>query len=146
MSLFRKQKKNIRRRNVDSEDEENVQIVGEAMDVDICDGDVKKLKSKLKSADGQPKAATLLSFADDEGNLDDFSLPVVNKMIVEETAEVFQVRKSSYSKKLEKKLDKQRRRRKEKLEDEDEVNCVVDKVLVEPEIKPAPDDDFVVYI
>lgn len=69
MALFRKPKKNIRRRNVDT-DEEGTENVGEPMDVDIVGNGVKKVKEKLKESDG-PKPATLLSFADDEG---EFSL------------------------------------------------------------------------
>lgn len=71
MSLFRKPKRNIRRRNVD-EDEENIEEVpDEAMDVECTGNGVKAPKERkskdIKEAEGKIPS-TLLSFAHEEGN------------------------------------------------------------------------------
>ncbi|XP_017466846.1 PREDICTED: PAX3- and PAX7-binding protein 1 isoform X1 [Rhagoletis zephyria] len=102
MSLFRKPKKIQRRVFSTLDDEENA---ADTMEMDIDreqpvqinkknkDGGSKKSASKVEKVEEQkPKA--LLSFADDE-----------------EDTEVFQVRKSSNSKKIMRMLDRERRRK-----------------------------------
>jgi len=66
MSLFKKPKRNIRQRNFDTDEEENGKYNSEPMETDFAVGNgVKKSKEKDKT----PKTTTLLSFADDEGNI-----------------------------------------------------------------------------
>lgn len=99
MSLFRKPKKNIVQRRVftenDDEDDESQQ-----MEVQEIQPAEKKNKKKDKSS--KPKQ-TLLSFdADEEG-------------------EVFQVKKSSHSKKVLRMLEKEKRKKETKQENKEEV-------------------------
>uniref|UniRef100_A0A034W8J6 Uncharacterized protein n=1 Tax=Bactrocera dorsalis TaxID=27457 RepID=A0A034W8J6_BACDO len=103
MSLFRKPKK-IQRRVFSSALDEEDENAGHDMEVEI-DGE-QSLQNNKKSKDGgpkksnkgdkieEPKTKALLSFADDE-----------------EDTEVFQVRKSSNSKKIMRMLDRERRRK-----------------------------------
>lgn len=88
MSLFNKPKRNIRRRNVDEEeDNENRSLES--------DGDRVNTKNKLKK--DKPKQ-TLLSFGEELEEADD--------------GEVFKVKKSSRSRRLMKQLDQERKKKK----------------------------------
>uniref|UniRef100_A0A0A1X669 Uncharacterized protein n=1 Tax=Zeugodacus cucurbitae TaxID=28588 RepID=A0A0A1X669_ZEUCU len=104
MSLFRKPKK-IQRRVFSSTLDEEDENAADAMEVEIDgeqsvqnnkkskDGGTKKSSNKTEKVE-EPKSKALLSFADDE-----------------EDTEVFQVRKSSNSKKIMRMLDRERRRK-----------------------------------
>lgn len=107
MSLFKKPKKHIQRRVFGSnEDDETTENNGMEINADermetqpITNVKKKERKDKDKA---QPKQ-TLLSFGD------------------EDEGEVFQVKKSSYSKKIMRLLDKERRKKKEEKVESEEV-------------------------
>ncbi|KAG8230485.1 hypothetical protein J437_LFUL013527, partial [Ladona fulva] len=105
MSLFKKPKKNIRRRvvgeNDDEEESENLDKTAEGKSSeDSLQSQISKNtdKKKDKKKEKQRKQ-TLLSFEEDLNEGDD--------------GEVFQVKKSTHSKKIMKLLDRERRKKKE---------------------------------
>ena len=117
MSLFRKPKRNVRQRQVDSDDE-NVQNEEEENSLSEIQSTIEKIKGSKKSSknkkkdlntsgtatdklDGEKKTSTLLSFDDFEAEADD--------------GEVFKVKKSSQSRRLMKQIRAERKER-EKLE------------------------------
>lgn len=102
MSLFRKPKKRIQRRVVfgcdDDEDDQN----GDAMEVEQVaptppPPPIIRMKEKKDKDKSKVKTKAVLSFEDEE-----------------EEGEVFQVKKSSQSKKLQRMLDRERKRNKER--------------------------------
>uniref|UniRef100_A0A1L8DHS0 Putative transcriptional regulator binding to the gc-rich sequence n=1 Tax=Nyssomyia neivai TaxID=330878 RepID=A0A1L8DHS0_9DIPT len=100
MSLFRKPKKPIQRRVFGSYDDDNDAENNEGGQKDpperttISSEQTSRKHKKDKTKDREPVKTTLLSFDDEE-----------------EGEEVFQVKKSSHSKKVMKKLDKARRKK-----------------------------------
>ena len=117
MSLFRKPKRNVRQRQVDSDDE-NFQNEEEENSLSEIQSTIEKIKGSKKSSknkkkdlntsgtatdklDGEKKTSTLLSFDDFEAEADD--------------GEVFKVKKSSQSRRLMKQIRAERKER-EKLE------------------------------
>lgn len=118
MSLFRKPKKNIQRRVFSEKDEDDDE---EPMEVDV---QYKERESKKKEkSKSQPKTQSLLSFE------------------TEEEGEVFQVKKSTHSKKLLKMYERERRKRDIKTEKEDVKD-------VKPKEKPTEivTDDLVLVV
>lgn len=99
MSLFRKPKKNIGQRRVFTENDDDDE--SEPMDIQEVQPVDRRSKKKEKSS-SKPKQ-TLLSFdADEEG-------------------EVFQVKKSSHSKKVLRMLEKEKRKKETKAENKEDV-------------------------
>ncbi|KAG7187897.1 hypothetical protein KM043_013866 [Ampulex compressa] len=121
MSLFNKPKRNIRRRPLNDEDEENEN----RLEVE----DAQPIRSRPKRKE-KPKQ-TLLSFGEELEEADD--------------GEIFKVKKSSRSKKLMKQLDHERRRKKgeEKMQTDSEQANMSVKQEKDLEIKT---DDLVVKI
>ncbi|KAG7187898.1 hypothetical protein KM043_013866 [Ampulex compressa] len=120
MSLFNKPKRNIRRRPLNDEDEENEN----RLEVE----DAQPIRSRPKRKE-KPKQ-TLLSFGEE---------------LEEDDGEIFKVKKSSRSKKLMKQLDHERRRKKgeEKMQTDSEQANMSVKQEKDLEIKT---DDLVVKI
>lgn len=115
MSFFKKPKKNIRRRPL-GVGEESTEEYGDQMDVDDEEQSMAQIREKIakaKKKEKEQRKQTLLSFEEDFNEADD--------------GEVFQVRKSSQSKKMMKLLDKERKKKKEvkveKMEIEDDASC-----------------------
>ncbi|KAK3912452.1 PAX3- and PAX7-binding protein 1 [Frankliniella fusca] len=99
MSFFKKPKKNIRRRPLGA-GEEGAEEHGDQMDVDDEEQSMALIREKIaKAKKKEQRKQTLLSFEEDFNEADD--------------GEVFQVRKSSQSKKMMKLLDKERKKKKE---------------------------------
>ncbi|CAG2066784.1 unnamed protein product, partial [Timema podura] len=109
MSLFNKPKKNIRRRIADNEDgdENDVKMEGEdEHNIKQVQENIANIKEKKNR-----KKQTVLSF-EEELNEELFKIPA-------DDGEIFQVKKSTQSKKLMKILDRERKKKKEvKIEDE----------------------------
>ncbi|XP_071444852.1 PAX3- and PAX7-binding protein 1 [Hetaerina americana] len=105
MSLFKKPKKNIRRRivgeNDDEEENENAEKSNEGKPVEEnSTAPISKVTGKIKEKKKEKhRKQTLLSFEEDLNEGDD--------------GEVFQVKKSTHSKKIMKLLDRERKKKKE---------------------------------
>lgn len=116
-SLFRKPKKNIQRRAFSDFPED--QDHGATRDGDAGEKSVEAPKIKQKEpkpekpSKERPAAKTLLSFGDEDGkwvaNVSVHHLLI--KLPLSEEEEVFQVKKSSQSKKVMRQLDKERRKK-----------------------------------
>ncbi|XP_046404390.1 PAX3- and PAX7-binding protein 1 [Ischnura elegans] len=110
MSLFKKPKKNIRRRivgeNDDDDENENTDKGSEGKSSeDNTSAQVSKVPGKIKEKKKEKqRKQTLLSFEEDLNEGDD--------------GEVFQVKKSTHSKKIMKLLDRERKKKKEEKEPE----------------------------
>nr|CAD7392034.1 unnamed protein product [Timema cristinae] len=103
MSLFNKPKKNIRRRIADNEDGDENDVKMEVED----EHNIKQVQENIASIKEKKsrKKQTVLSFEEELNEADD--------------GEIFQVKKSTQSKKLMKILDRERKKKKEiKIEDE----------------------------
>merc|ERR1712156_1370090 len=137
MSLFRKPKRNVRQRQVDSDDE-NVQNEEEENSLSEIQSTIEKIKGSKKSSknkkkdlntsgtatdklDGEKKTSTLLSFDDFEAEADD--------------GEVFKVKKSSQSRRLMKQIRAERKER-EKLESS--MDPSQPPLPTGPQIQPPP--------
>ncbi|XP_011495961.1 PREDICTED: PAX3- and PAX7-binding protein 1 [Ceratosolen solmsi marchali] len=122
MSLFNKPKRNIRRRHLNDEEEDNENR-------SIENDEMQNLKNKMKKKD-RPKQ-TLLSFGEELEEADD--------------GEVFKVKKSSRSRRLMKQLDQERKKKKgeEKTQVNSDSTNISNKQEKDLEIKT---DDLVVKI
>lgn len=124
MSLFNKPKRNIRRRYINDDDEDNV---NKSSEINNERGSSKNNKSSKKE---KPKQ-TLLSFGEELDEADD--------------GEVFKVKKSSRSRRLMKQLDQERKKKKgeDKIQNEYDSSSVSNSKDRDLEIKT---DDLVVKI
>lgn len=116
MSLFRKPKKNIQRRAFSEFDEDKDRLPTRDDESSENVPETIKMKPKPdKVPKERPQAKTLLSFGDEEGtNIYTESVTSINSypcIFITEEEEVFQVKKTSQSKKVMRQLDKERRRK-----------------------------------
>lgn len=117
MSLFKKPKKNIQRRNLSdfTDDPDGTSTLEKDGNGDLPE--MPKIKAKEAKPEKsvpkerQPQTKTLLSFGDEEGEYGSHRpSPIDNRLFAEEE-EVFQVKKTSQSKKLMRQMDKERKRK-----------------------------------